>query len=121
MCRDKSFGKAGSDIDGNITSVGIDLDLDHSIDHEFSNNASWSDFSFHQTPAFAFSNGTMASRGNGEWAHIPNTCFVKFNLIAIDDDANTAFISEPSSGESFDNTSPTLTNCTVSGNTSGGG
>jgi len=81
-----------TDIDGNITSVGLDLDLDHLIDHVFYNNASWDEFSYHKTPGIAFSNGTMANRGNGEWAETPNECFTRFNLIAIDDDGGKTLL-----------------------------
>ena len=52
-----------TDIDGNITAVGLDLDLDHVIDHEFLYNGSWDEFSYHESPGIAQSNGSMANYG----------------------------------------------------------
>ena len=39
-----------TDIDSNITSVGLDLDLDQIIDHQFTTNESWSNFTYHESP-----------------------------------------------------------------------
>ena len=72
------------DVDGNITAVGIDGDLDLVIDHPFTNNASWSDFSYHESYGFAWSNTTSAGMAayGGDFA---GYCKLRFNLIAIDD------------------------------------
>ena len=81
-----------TDIDSNITDVGLDLDLDQVIDHHFINNDSWSNFSYHESPGFAQSNGSMANMGHGEWAHHPRYCYATFNLIALDDDGGSEII-----------------------------
>lgn len=81
-----------SDIDGNITAVGLDFDLDHSIDHAFSSSESWTNFSYHESPGIAFANGSMANYGNGEWAEYEQYCFATFNLIAIDDDSGVTLV-----------------------------
>ena len=72
-----------TDTDSNISKVGLDLDLDNIIDHEFSNNQSWSDeFSHHLSPGIAQSNGSMANFAGREYVEY---CFARFNLIALDD------------------------------------
>ena len=74
------------DVDGNITAVGIDGDLDLTIDHEFilDANSSWSDFSYHESYGFAWSNTT--SGGVAYWGgDYDGYCYLRFNLIAIDD------------------------------------
>ena len=74
------------DVDGNITAVGIDGDLDLTIDHEFilDANSSWSDFSYHESYGFAWSNTTNG--GIAYWgADYDGYCYLRFNLIAIDD------------------------------------
>jgi len=59
--RTYQFWFSVTDVDGNITSVGLDMDLDHSIDHSFSNSDSWGNFSYHESPGIAWSNGSMAN------------------------------------------------------------
>jgi len=71
------------DVDSNITAVGIDLDLDQVIDHHFTTNDSWSNFSYHMSPGIAASNGLLT-----EWPQ----CVVRFNLMAIDDDGGIGII-----------------------------
>jgi len=75
-----------TDPDSNIIAVGIDLDLDHIIDHNFTNNDSWSYLSFYKGPDIAQSTGSLANYGTGEWASNPNYCYVRFNLMALDDE-----------------------------------
>lgn len=75
------------DADGNITAVGIDGDLDLTIDHEFSldANSSWSDITYHESYGFAWSNTTNG--GVGSWGGgFDGYCYLRFNLIAIDND-----------------------------------
>ena len=83
--RTYGFWLSVTDVDGNITAVGIDGDLDLVIDHPFTNNASWSDnLSYHESYGFAWSNttdGGMAHWG-GDWT---GYCYLRFNLIATDD------------------------------------
>ena len=76
------------DIDGNITDVGIDLDLDQELDHVLVNNDSWSNYSTHFTPGIALSNGSSVSLA-GDWYE---RCYVTFNLIALDDDGGKSLI-----------------------------
>ena len=71
------------DVDSNITAVGVDLDLDQVIDHHFINNDTWSNFSYHMSPGIAASNGSLT-----QWPE----CFVRFNLMAIDDDGGVGII-----------------------------
>jgi len=73
------------DVDGNITEVGIDGDLDLVIDHPFTNNVSWSDnFSYHESYGFAWSNTTGG--GKAHWGgEFTGYCYLRFNLIATDD------------------------------------
>jgi len=71
------------DVDSNITAVGVDLDLDQVIDHHFINNDTWSNFSYHMSPGIAASNGSLT-----QWPE----CFVRFNLMAIDDDGGVGLI-----------------------------
>ena len=75
-----------TDIDSNITSVGLDLDLDQIIDHQFTTNESWSNFTYHESPGIAQSNGSLANYGHGEWADYAQYCFARFNLMAFDDE-----------------------------------
>jgi hypothetical protein len=72
-----------TDVDSNITSVGFDLNLDNIIDHELTNNGSWSDFAYFETPGIAQSNGTISWR---------NYCTARFNLIALDDAGGRALV-----------------------------
>ena len=76
------------DIDGNITDVGIDLDLDQELDHVFVNNDSWSNYSTYFTPEIALSNGSSVSMAGGWYER----CYVTFNLIALDDDGGKTLI-----------------------------
>ena len=71
-----------TDVDSNITNVGLDLDLDQVIDHEFGNNGSWSDISIYRSPGIAQANGSMANYGYSAYA---DECFARINLIALDD------------------------------------
>ena len=71
------------DVDSNITAVGIDLDLDQVIDHHFTTNDSWSNFSYHMSPGIAASNGLLT-----QWPE----CVVRFNLMAIDDEGGVGII-----------------------------
>ena len=73
-----------TDVDSNITSVGLDLNLDNMIDHEFSNNGSWSNFTYFESPGIAQSNGTAT----GKYHH----CIARINLIALDDAGGRALI-----------------------------
>ena len=81
-----------SDTDSNITSVGLDLDLDQVIDHYFTTNESWNNFTYHESPGIAQSNGSLANYGHGEWADYPRYCFARFNLMALDDDGGAQII-----------------------------
>jgi hypothetical protein len=72
------------DVDGNITEVGIDLDLDQVIDHHFTTNDSWSNFSYQVSPGIAASNGSTAA---GWW-----DCHYRFNLMAIDNNGGIGLI-----------------------------
>ena len=81
-----------TDVDSNITSVGLDLDLDQVIDHPFVTNESWSNFTYHEGPGIAQSNGSLANYGHGEWASYPQYCFARFNLMAFDDDGGVQII-----------------------------
>ena len=81
-----------TDVDSNITDVGLDMDLDQVIDHHFINNESWSNFSYHEGPGIAQANGSMANMGHGEYAYYPNYCYATFNLIALDDDGGSKII-----------------------------
>ena len=79
------------DVDGNITAVGIDGDLDLVIEHPFTHNSSWNDFSYHESYGFAWSNTSDAGRAmwGGEYT---GYCYLRFNLIAIDDDGAQSVI-----------------------------
>jgi hypothetical protein len=81
-----------TDIDSNISSVGLDTDLDMIIDYEFTNNGSWSDFSYHESYGFAWSNTTMAGSAHGQWGEEPIYCFQRFNLMALDDNGGLTVI-----------------------------
>ena len=81
-----------TDSDSNITDVGIDLDLDLVLDYHFINNGSWGDLSFYAGPDIAQSNGSLANYGSGEWAHYEAYCYVRFNLMALDDEGGIQII-----------------------------
>ena len=74
-----------TDADSNISSVGIDMDLDQTIDHLFQPVTSWDDLSYYESPGIAQANGTLANNGVGEWGHEAYMCFARVNLIAIDE------------------------------------
>ena len=75
------------DIDSNITSVGLDLDLDQIIDHQFMTNDSWSNFTYHESPGIAQSNGSLIYSDVGyPSGHFFPYCYARFNLMAFDDD-----------------------------------
>ena len=71
------------DVDSNITEVGVDLNLDQVIDHHFTTNDTWSNFSHHISPGIAAANGSLT-----QWPE----CFVRFNLMAIDDEGGVGII-----------------------------
>ena len=81
-----------TDSDSNITDVGIDLDLDLVLDYHFMNNDSWGHLSFYTGPDIAQSNGSLANYGSGEWAHYETYCYVRFNLMALDDEGGVQII-----------------------------
>ena len=84
------FWLTATDVDGTISVVGLDLDLDNEIDHEFTNNGSWdADFSFHESPGIAQSNGSLANYGQYDYG---DRCFARLNLVAIDDDGAMTLI-----------------------------
>ena len=79
------FWFSAIDVDGNITAVGIDGDLDLTIDHEFilDGNSSWSDITYHESYGFAWSN--TSNGGIAQWGgDSDGYCYLRFNLIAID-------------------------------------
>ena len=81
------------DVDGNITSVGLDLDLDQIIDHQFTTNESWSNFTYHESPGIAQSNGSLANwQMHDESGNNPIYCYARFNLMAFDDDGGVQII-----------------------------
>ena len=79
-----------TDPDSNITSVGIDLDLDQVIDYQFPNNSNWSDLMFHKGPEIAQSEGSLGSYA--QYGSAPSMCFVRFNLMALDDDGGVGIL-----------------------------
>ena len=82
-----------TDVDSNITEVGIDTDLDQKIDHSFFNNNSWSNLSFYTGPDIPQSDGSLANRYVGtEWFYQPSSCYVRFNLMAVDDQGGIQII-----------------------------
>ena len=83
------------DIDSNITSVGLDLDLDQIIDHHFTNSDSWSNFTYHESPGIAQSNGSLTNGSSSSSLSMYNHvgyCFARLNLIALDDDGGIQII-----------------------------
>ena len=78
-----------TDVDSNITSVGLDFNLDQVIDHQFTTNESWSDLTYHESPGYAQSNGSLANYGYSDYAQI---CFARFNLMAFDDEGGMQII-----------------------------
>ena len=82
-----------TDVDSNITSVGLDLDLDQIIDHQFTTNESWSNFTYHESPGIAQSNGSLANwQMHYEGGSNPIYCYARFNLMAFDDDGGVQVI-----------------------------
>ena len=71
------------DVDSNISEVGVDLNLDQIIDHHFTTNDTWSNFSYHMSPGIPASSGSLTT-----WPQ----CYVRFNLMAIDDDGGIGII-----------------------------
>ena len=66
------------DFDGNISSVGIDFNLDGMIEIPFTSN-NWSEFSYQEGPV----NLTFA---DADMVPSDNYCYWRMNLIVIDDD-----------------------------------
>ena len=68
------------DIDGNISSVGIDSDLDGVIDHEFVSDDWTQHVQDFVGPVDWSTDNAVKKKTSHEW------CYFAFNLIAIDDD-----------------------------------
>ena len=68
------------DIDGNVSSVGIDSDLDGVIDHEFISEDWTQHTQEFDGPVDWSSDNAVQKSPSHEW------CYFAFNLIAIDDD-----------------------------------
>ena len=74
-----------TDVDSNISVVGIDMDLDQNIDHPFTAVSTWNNLSYYESPGIAQSNGTLANNGAGEWGYEPYMCYARANLVAVDE------------------------------------
>ena len=79
-----------TDPDSNITSVGIDLDLDQVMDFQFPNNSNWSDLMFYRGPDIAQSEGSLGSYA--QYGSTPSMCFMRFNLMALDDNGGVGIV-----------------------------